>query len=189
MNEIEVKILSVDIPRITGLLETKSLQRVKNEKQVNTIYDFTDLRLKAEKGYARVRVTEDKDTGEKKTFITVKKMLSQEKYKEMEEAETEVLNEEEAHHILKALGLEERKKIIKDRISYKYKNSLIEMDDVDHKEYPFPLLEIETHHEDELKEIVSMLGYTMDDVTSKTMTEIVADKDKKDSEENTFVTM
>lgn len=182
MNEIEVKILSIDIPKITSILESHNLKRVKNESQINTIYDFPDLRLKEEKGYARIREVKDVDSKKEKVYMTVKKMISQEKYKEMEEAETEISSAEEGHHIFRTLGLNVRKVVAKNRISYQYKNSLIEMDDVDHEEYPFPLLEIETSNEDELKEIVSLLGYTMEDTTSKTMTEIVAEKNKQSLE-------
>ncbi len=38
--------------------------------------------------------------------MTVKKLISQEKYKVMEENETEILNFKEGEHIFKALGLE-----------------------------------------------------------------------------------
>lgn len=180
MREIEVKILSIDLDKIISILESHKLERVKNESQINTIYDFPDFRLKAAKGYARVREVKDMVTGKEKSYLTVKKMISQEKYKEMDEAETIIESPMEGHHLFKSLGLIVRKVVAKNRISYRYKNSLIELDSVNHEEYPFPLLEIESQHEDELKEIVSLLGYTMDDTTSMTMTEIVAQKEKEE---------
>ena len=52
MNEIEVKILEIDIPEIISQLEKHNLTRVKDEAQVNTIYDFPELSLLSKKGYA-----------------------------------------------------------------------------------------------------------------------------------------
>lgn len=176
MNEIEVKIVDIDKDAIIKKLEAMGCQRVKDEAQVNTIYDFPDRRLLAQKGYARVREITRRDTGEKENYMTVKLMLSQDKYKIMDESETAIEDPEAAHSIFKALGLTVRKLLIKDRISYRYQDSLIEIDDVDHEEYPFPLLEIETQSEDQLKAIVDLLGYTMADTSSQTMSEIVAAK-------------
>ena len=177
MNEIEVKIIEINIDEIIDKLESFGAKAVKNEHQINTIYDFEDLRLHSKKGYARIREVEDNIKNEKRAYMTTKKMISQEKYKEMEENETIIKDAKEGHNIFKSLDLIVRKILIKDRISYQYKNSLIEIDNVSHDEYPFPLLEIETQHEDELKEIVELLGYTMADTTSLTMAEIVAKKE------------
>ena len=174
MNETEVKIIDIDKSAIIAKLEALGCKRVKDESQVNTIYDFPDLRLLSKKGYARVREVKDKLTGREATYLTLKLMLSQEKYKVMEEHETLINDAAAGHGIFKGLGLIVRKILIKDRISYSYKRSLVEIDDVSGKEYPFPLLEVESAYEDELKEIVELLGYTMTDTTSMTMAEIVA---------------
>lgn len=174
MNEIEVKIIDIDKAAIIRKLEALGCERVKDESQINTIYDFPDLRLLSKKGYARVREVKNKLTGKETVYLTLKRMLSQEKYKVMEEHETPIKDGETGHGIFLGLGLIVRKILIKDRISYLYKHSLVEIDDVDHAEYPFPLLEVETAFEDELEEIVELLGYTMADTTSRTMAEIVA---------------
>lgn len=174
MNEIEVKILRIDKQTMIRRMEEMGLQKVKDEHQVNTIYDFPDLPLLAKKGYARVREIQDRLTGQDMAYMTVKIMLSQEKYKIMEEHETLVEDTAAAHGIYQSLGMIQRKILIKDRISYQYKNTLIEIDDVEAEEYPFPLMEVETQDETELKEIVALLGYTMADTTSLTMTEILA---------------
>lgn len=181
MNEIEVKIINIDKSAIIAKLEALGCTRVKDESQINTIYDFPDLRLLSKKGYARVREVKDKLTGGTTAYMTLKLMLSQEKYKVMEENETLINDPAAAHGIFKGLGLIVRKILIKDRISYAYKRSLVEIDDVAHTEYPFPLFEVESAYEDELKEIVELLGYTMADTTSMTMAEIVAARDEPTS--------
>lgn len=173
MNEIEVKILDIDKAAIIRRLEELGCVRVKDEAQINTIYDFPDLSLLAKKGYARIREIQDRRKDQALVYMTVKTMLSQEKYKIMEESETRIDDAEAGHAIFKNLGMFVRKVLIKDRISYQYKHSLIEIDDVEGNEYPFPLLEIETQFEDELHELVALLGYRPEDATAMTMTEIM----------------
>lgn len=141
---------------------------------MNTIYDFPDLRLLAKKGYARIREVVDRDSGEAKTFMTVKTMISQEKYKIMEENETRIEDAKAGHGLFVSLGLKVRKTLIKDRISYRFEDALIEIDDVAQKEYPFPLLEIETTNPQTLHRILEFLDFQEEDTTSLTMTEILA---------------
>ena len=173
MNEIEVKILDIEKAAILARLREIGAELVKDEAQVNTIYDYPDLRLLGKKGYARIREIKDRITQREAVYMTLKTMLSQEKYKIMDERETKIEDAQAGHGIFTGLGLIVRKILIKDRISYLYKHSLIEIDDVKDREYPFPLLEIETQYEEELREIVELLGYAMTDTTSMTMTEIM----------------
>ena len=107
--------------------------------------------------------------------MTTKKLLSQEKYKVMEENETEILDAEAGENIFKSLGLELVQSIKKYRESYKYKNTLIEIDINDKSFCPFPYIEIETNDDNELEEIVTLLGYTIEQTTSKTIYEILKD--------------
>ena len=71
--------------------------------------------------------------------MTTKKMLSQEKFKVMEENETIIENGEMGSKIFTSLGLELQESIKKYRESYKYKNSLIEIDINDPSFCPFPI--------------------------------------------------
>lgn len=183
MKEIEVKVLDIDKAAVIGKLEKMGCQLVKDEAQVNTIYDFPDLRLLKKKGYARIREVRDHLNNQNITFMTVKTMVSQEKYKIMDESETIIDDPLAGHGIFKSFGMFVRKVLIKDRISYQYKNSLIEIDDVKGTEYPFPLLEVETIYDEELQEILDLLGYTLTDTTSLTMTEIMANYFKENEDQ------
>lgn len=176
MNEIETRILDIDLDVIIKKLFNLKLPVVKKENQINDIYDFNDNRLLNNKGYARIRTVENMLDNSTHYYMTVKKLLSQEKYKVMEENETEILNGDEGKKIFTALGLSNISSIKKYRESYKYKNSLIEIDINDKSFCPFPYIEIETSNEDELKEIVTFLGYTLADTTSKTIYEILNEK-------------
>lgn len=146
------------------------------ENQINNIYDFPDKRLLNKKGYARIRIVEDMLNNKTINYITTKEMISQEKYKVMNEHETIIESSFEGEEIFKALGLKLVQSIKKYRESYKYKNTLIEIDINDKDFCPFPYLEIETAYEEELKEVVKLLGYKIEDTTSKTIFEILSDR-------------
>jgi adenylate cyclase class 2 len=94
----------------------------------------------------------------------------------MEENETIIEDGEVGKKIFEALGLELIDSIKKYRESYKYKNTLIEIDINEKSFCPFPYVEFETSSEEELKEILELLGYSLEDTTSKTIYEILKDK-------------
>jgi adenylate cyclase, class 2 len=179
MQEIETRILDIDVEEIRRKMLALNTEKVKMENQINRIYDFEDRRLLGSKGYARIRTIEDMINNKTVHYITTKKLISQEKYKVMEEHESIIESSEEGENIFKALGLSLVQSINKYRESYKYKNTLVEIDINDKSFCPFPYIEIETAFEEELKEVVLLLGYTMEDTTSKTIYEILDHKGVK----------
>lgn len=173
MKELETRILNIDVDEIRDkLLQIKAV-KVKSENQINKIFDFPDKRLLQDKGYARIRIVEDLLNGNSHCYMTTKKLLSQEKFKIMEENETEISNSTEGENIFISLGLELSYTLKKYRESYLYKNTLVEIDINDKSFCPFPYIEIETNFEDELTEVVELLGYSLTDTTSKTIFEIL----------------
>jgi adenylate cyclase class 2 len=108
--------------------------------------------------------------------MTVKKLISQEKYKIMDENEVLINDAIEGENIFKALGLHLVQSIKKYRESYKYKDTLIEIDINEKSFCPFPYIEIETNYEEQLKEVVTLLGYSIEDTTSKTIYELLQNK-------------
>jgi len=173
LEEMETRILKIDVDEIKSKLNNLGCKKVKDENQVNNLYDFPDRRMLNKKGYARIRIVEDNLNNAVINYMTTKKLLSQEKYKVMEENEIVIDNSSIGSQIFTSLGLELVESIKKHRESYKYKNSLIEIDINDKSFCPFPYLEIESTNEEEIKEIVALLGYTMEDTTSKTIFEIL----------------
>ncbi|WP_102398887.1 class IV adenylate cyclase [Haloimpatiens massiliensis] len=176
MKEMEIRIINIDVDTMRNKLLSLGCAKVKEENQTNLIYDFPDKKLLNNKGYARIRIVEDLIKNKTTNYMTVKKLLSCEKYKIMEEHETEILSSEDGKNILESLGLCLIQGIKKYRESYKFKDTLIEID-INQKDFcPFPYIEIESCYENQLKEVVSLLGYTMEDTTSKTIYEILKDK-------------
>ncbi|APQ75627.1 class IV adenylate cyclase [Clostridium botulinum] len=179
MKEIETRIIKIDIEEIRKKLLDLGAIKVKEESQINNIYDFSDKKLLKNKGYGRIRYIKDVIKNEEHYYMTVKKLISQEKYKVMEENETEILDFKEGEHIFKALGLELIESISKFRESYKYKETLVEIDINDKSFCPFPYIELESNNEEELEELVVLLGYSMNDTTSKTIYEILNEEKVK----------
>lgn len=178
MKELETKIFKIDVEKVRNSLISLGCENVKKENQINNIFDFPDRTLLDKKGYARVREVENLLNGTNHYYMTTKKMLSQDKFKVMEENETEVKDLDSAKAIFESLGLVLFESIKKYRESYRYKDSLIEIDINDPSFCPFPYIEIEAPDEDSLKEIVELLGYTMEDTTSKTIYELIGGNDK-----------
>ena len=174
--ELETRIVDIDVDNIRDILTLNNAEKVKSENQVNDIYDFEDGRLLAKKGYARIRTVADRLNKRTIYYMTTKKMISQNKFKVMEENETIIEDGAMGKNIFKSLGLELFETIKKYRESYKYKDSLIEIDINDPSFCPFPYIEIETSSEEKLSEILIDLGYSMEDTTSKTIYEILKDK-------------
>lgn len=176
MQEIEVKILNINIAELKKKLDQIHAKKVKSENQINKIFDYPDRKLINNHGYARIRIVEDLLKSLTVNYMTTKKLLNNTEFKIMSENETEIRNADEGEKIFQALGLELIQTILKYRESYKYENTLIEIDINDKSFCPFPYIEIESPNEEELKKTVELLGYTMKDTTSLSIYDILKNK-------------
>ena len=175
MKELEIKIVNIDPDVIREKMRSIGAELVKKENQVNKIFDFEDKRLLDNRGYARIRTVVDLLNNKEHYYMTTKKLISQDKFKVMEENEIEISDHVEGENIFRALGLVMYSDIARYRESYRYKNSLIEIDINDQAFFPVPYIEIETGSEEELEEMVRLLGYEMKDTTSKTIFQLLED--------------
>lgn len=173
LKELEVKILDINLDELRNKLKYLNCKKVKEENQINDLFDFPNKTLLKKHGYARIRTIEDLIKNYTKFYLTVKTLKSDEKFKIMDENEVEITNGEEGKDILKALGLELTQSIKKYRESYKYKNALIEIDINEESFCPFPYIEIEAETFEEIEEAVTALGYTMEDTTTKSIYELI----------------
>ena len=176
MKELETRIIKIDVAEIRKTLIANNAEKVKEENQINDIYDFEDGKLLASRGYARIRTVTDRLTNKETIFMTTKKMLSQDTFKVMEENETIVMDAEMSRRIFLSLGLELKESIKKYRESYKLENALVEIDINDKSFCPFPYIEIETDSIENLEKVVTALGYTLADTTSQTIYDILAER-------------
>ncbi|KMT20855.1 class IV adenylate cyclase [Clostridium cylindrosporum] len=170
MSEIEVKVIGIDCNDLKDKVKSLGGTLVKKEFQENYIFSLPSELNST--GYIRIRVTKDYLHNNNKTLLCIKKVISQEKVRKMDEREFEVDNFDEAFGFLSALNIEFLSKENKSRESYKLNNSLIEFDKWDDEVFPYPYAEIESEDEEELNNIVSLLNIPTDKVTSKGLLQI-----------------
>ena len=177
--EIEVRIFDIDVDEILKKLNELGGVLVKKENQINKLFDFRDKKLLNENGYARIRIVEDLILNKNLFYMTVKKRIEGHNYKVMDEKEVEISDSSLGEGIFKSLGLEMNHIIHKYRESYKLFDVLVEIDINDKNFYPDPYIEIEGDCEEKIEKVVNLLGYTMEDTTSRSIFDILKDYNKK----------
>ena len=163
---MEIKVLKINPDDIKDKLISLGANQVKEEHQLNCIFDTRDDYLANHKnGYARVRVTKDLLNHEQKVILTVKMNLSQEGNRTNVERNIEITDQENAIGLLEDLGYVLKHKGEKHRISYRYDNILFEIDQWDPKTYPEPYLEIEVTDQKDIQKAIDLLGLDPNNVT------------------------
>jgi len=172
MKEIEVKVLKIDKSEIISKLKELGAVKIKDEYQYNYVFDREDRFLKKEyNGYLRIRKTVSQNNKEE-IELTLKRNISNSKFRENIENNLIINNVEEGIKILEALGYKMIHKGEKKRDSYKYESIMFEIDTWDKETYPYTYLEIEVEKEEDLKKAVKMLGLNNKDVTKKSIEEL-----------------
>jgi len=163
MEEIEVKILDIDkddvINRLLKLGAKKTF-----EGTMTSIYLDSNHRLGNEDKNLRIRQKGDR------CILTSKSKKEDSEAKVREEYETEVKDFKETMAIFRNIGFTECENEVKERISYKIKNSSVEIDSI---EGTPPFLEVESPNKDELKEVVKMLGFSFEQAKTWTSKKVV----------------
>lgn len=154
--EIEAKVLEVDRDAVEAELQEIGAEQLFDGEVRSLFFDYPDGRIE-EDGILRIR-----ERGED-AFITLKKDVSRETVKRMEEIEFQVEDMEEAREFLLTLGLEQLYDSRKQRTVWEKGDVLYVID-----RYPDipPLLEIEAPSEDVLEQAFQELGYGMEDTVS-----------------------
>lgn len=178
--EIEVRILDIDIDEMRDKLLKNRAVLVKKENQVNKLFDFEDNRLLKSNAYARIRIIKDLILNKDFFYMTFKRRIDDENinYKIMDEQEIKISDAIVGEKIFKSLGLNLTCEVNKYRESYKIFDVLVEIDVNDRNFYPNPYVEIEGNSIEEINKVVEVLGYKIEDVTSKSIFEIMRDLKK-----------
>ncbi len=162
--EIEVKILDIDVDEVIKKLKKIKAKKVAEKTYTRIIFTKPGHKTPVQE-WVRLR------TDGKKTTIAYKKVESKD-IDGIHETEVEVDNFETAAAILRSLGLVQLLFQKSKRIRYKLDD--IEFD-IDFWPKLKPFLEIEANSKQKLKKGVSLLGFTMNQTTTKTTEEIYRD--------------
>lgn len=150
MHEIEVKILEVDVKKITEKLNLLGAKKVFEGSITTTFFDSKNGLLKKNGNVLRLRQIGDK------VILCFKTPLSKDDVKIMDEREVEVVDYESAKNVLDARGYQEQQTLIKKRVSYVINKTRFEIDYYDG--IP-PFLEIEGESEEEVLQWMERLGF------------------------------
>ena len=160
--EYEVRILDIDVDQVRKKIEDLSATFEWDLVQKRYVYDFIP---KVDSKWIRLRTNGIKST------LTVKNLVSSE-IDGTQELEIEVDDFEKTNMILNELGYQAKGYQENRRIQYTFKGVEI---DIDYWPMIPTYLEIEASSEDEVFEIVKMLGFQKSDCTSRDVKGIYLD--------------
>lgn len=173
MKEIEVKVLNIDPVEIEKKLVALKAEKIKNEHQVNLIFDTPGFSLHNDyKGYARIRIKRNLDNDSEKILLTVKKNISSDGARHNIEHEVEIDNCDEMKKILGDLGYELKHRGEKHRISYSFDDILFEIDTWDKDTYPEPYLELEVKDKKDIERAAKLLNLDEESITAKSIQQL-----------------
>ncbi|MFH1398611.1 MAG: class IV adenylate cyclase [Candidatus Woesearchaeota archaeon] len=162
MQEIEVKILNINKEEIIQRLMALGAKQVSNKELVSIYFEKGNEELWHSGKMLRLRKSD-------KSILCFKYKKEISDVRSFEELEIEVSNFQNARQLLKVIGFSESKHVKQQRTSYLFKHSKI---DIDKYESIPPLLEVESPTKAELREIVKLLGFTMQATTTMTGREV-----------------
>lgn len=174
-NEIEVKVLDIDIADIKSRLQAAGCQSLGQEFQQNFMFDYANRRLYEEQdgSYIRLRRSQyfpESAQNPETTVLTYKKTLSRERFKIAQETETAVSDFEQTRQFLALLDLRQVRSDEKYRQSYRFEDILFEIDEW----AGLPAyLEVEASSEERVSFGLSLLGLSLADSTSMNLREVL----------------
>jgi adenylate cyclase, class 2 len=171
MDEIEVKVLGINVNEIRDKVVSLGGMLVKKEMQENHIYHFPP-HVENKNGYIRIRTIHDLINDSHKNILTCKKIISQGKYRKTEEHDVVFSDFQNCKDFLSALELKFYKQQNKYRESYELQGALIEIDEWAKEIFPEPYIEIEAENEEKLFEVIKLLDIPEEKVSSKTLEQL-----------------
>jgi adenylate cyclase, class 2 len=171
MDEIEIKVLGVDIEEVKSKINSLGGELAKKEMQENYIYHLPP-HVENQNGYVRIRTIHNMLDNSYKNILTSKKIVSQGKYRVTEENDVIVTDLKACKEFLDAMELKFYKQQNKYRESYILNEALIEIDIWDKEIFPEPYIEIEAENEAKLFEVMKLLEIPEEKATSKTLEQL-----------------
>ena len=157
MQEIEVKILEIDVGAVRKTLLGLSAKKILDDQLSYEILDDKEHSLFKEKKLLRVRKSKSE------AHLCFKSKAKKGKLREAEETEVKIDNYEDTIKILKELGFITKHKGKKHRESYKLGKVRYEIDTMP----GIPtFLEIEADNEKDLIQGIKKVGFKLEDVTT-----------------------
>lgn len=179
MRELEVKILNMDLNDLESRIQGLGATLTSKEVQVNTLIDSEDNFIQNKlDSYMRIRETKSLLTNKVNFTLTMKKNIERDGIRENIEINTDIADKDAMLEILKALGYEVFKEGYKERTSYILGDIRFDLDKWDKETYPYPYMEIEVNHEDELEDMIKLLNIPRENISTKSIVELADELNK-----------
>lgn len=173
MRELEVKILNIDAQEMENRIKNRGGVLIGKERQINTLLDSTERPIKSYMdAYLRIRETTDLISGGSSVEFTLKKNIANQTLRENKEINVRVDSRDSLLEIMQNLGFGDISVGYKERTSYSYKKSRIDIDQWDMDTYPFPYLEIEVQDEKDLEEVIEDLDIDQNQVSKLSIVQL-----------------
>jgi adenylate cyclase class 2 len=160
MEEIEVKFLDIDVPKIEAKLKSIGAKKAFDRLYRRRVYDYPDLRLNANGSWVRVRDEGDKVTMGYKHRLGVTSSDGSTNDTGMEEIEVVVSDFDNASLLLEKIGL--KQKFYEENRRVRWVKDDIEFD-LDTWPLLNTYLEIEASSWDQIDEAIKLLGLKPED--------------------------
>lgn len=172
-NEIEVKILNIDVKEFELKLKSVGAKLISIEEQVNIRIDSTTHPISNyTDGYLRIRKSKNLITGEEDIVITFKEQSITSGVRKSLEHTSEIGDVDTILDILKLIGYDIIDFGSKKRTSYEYKNNRFDIDIWDEETYPYPYVEVESTSAEKLHEILKELKVSEENISTKSIADL-----------------
>lgn len=170
-NELEIKVLKIDIEKIKNEALNKGAILIEKVEQENIVYD-SKYPIIPDRSYLRTRKEKNLIKGTVEYQLTYKKNIDNNHLRENEEFTILYDDHISMVQILKNLSFEVIHQGTKYRESYAYKGARLDFDTWDKDTYPEPILEIEVESNEMLQEIIQSLNLPEKNLTTKSIAEL-----------------
>lgn len=170
--ELEVKILNIDVEEVKEKLKNLGAKFLRTENQENIRLSSSKFDCIPRGSFLRIRKFLDENGKEINSELTYKEHKANKILKEFNEYNVPLENSSEMLKILKFLGYDKLDIEKKFRTSYSFKKAHIDIDVWDKEVYPYPYMEIEVSHYDDLCEVLDLLEISKNNVCLKSLPEL-----------------
>lgn len=178
--ELELKVLNINVLDVIEKLKNLNAKFLKKEHQINYHIDSKKLDVIEKGSYLRIREIVDENENILKSEITFKENIKNENLRENNEFNVNISDTKTMLMILKFLGYDDVEIAKKERISFEFLDSFIDIDTWDKKIYPFSYMEIETNDFKNVYKILDLLKIDKKNISLKSIKELQDElKEKK----------
>ncbi|MDD7765234.1 MAG: class IV adenylate cyclase [Peptoniphilaceae bacterium] len=170
--EMEVKILNIDVLKVIEKLNFLGAKFLHEENQKNYHIFSSKIDIIPKGSYLRIRELLSKNGEVLHCELTYKENIANKSFRENNEFNANFSDTKTMLEILKFLGYDIVKIGEKNRISFEFMDSIIDIDTWNKEIYPYPYMEIETESFENLYKILNLLEIDKENISLKSIEQL-----------------